>query len=1517
MRKKNRIGRVIFIFHLKFIKASSLMILLLIGNLLLAQTSILTWNFSAVNGAVSKTASTIATGISSASPSTVATRGDGINTDNWSNGLGGCSIDKLSATDALTAKDYITFTVTPIYGKVISISSIQFKAQSQNVARNFALYSSITGFGAGKELGVITSDGSLKTINITQLNNISSPIEFRIAIYGVADAWTNASLGESGAHTTSDLIVNGEVTDKVPDTQAPTVPANVKASSITPIGCLLSWEPSTDNEIMDSYEVFQDGVSIGKTTATSLKVSGLTSNTSYSFTVKAKDLAGNISASSTPVNVTTLDKDVQAPTTPTNLAATNTQCTNLTLTWTASTDNAAVDLYEVFKNGVSIGTTTTTTFLVTGLNGSTNYSFYVTAKDPSLNVSQPSATFNVTTAKTFIVLYEAENASLSGISIGNSQKGYSGTGYTEAGSFQGSSSITFNVNVPTTGLYKLSIRFGAFSGSKPNYLSINGNQTTVDFLASSDWANYNNAGANKDGFIPLNAGANTIKLTPFWGWMSFDYITISDRTESESPTAPSNLTVSNIVADGCTLSWTPSSDNVGVAKYRIYKADRLYTTVAGNTTSVKISGLSSGTSFTLKVEAVDAQDNSASSSTNFSTLSTYPNAKYEAEDFLVEGQAFISDTTMNSISFQPLTVYSGTGYVTNFTDKNTEKVTFTINAPHDGNYDIFIASSGDNGLRQINLGINGTVYSNSPVLLGGSSFFEQKVSNITLKNGVNTISVSGGCCYNLDYIRLVDASTPDSQKPTVSNVNSTNYSDGILLKWTGNDNNGVKTYDLYNGDTFVATINHRAIAEQSYRFNNLLPFNDYILSVVAKDYAGNASDKVSFTTSTGGVVTLPNSLKFEAENGIYTGAAVLNSQAGYSGNGYVGNFASGSSLKMTITVPKTGSYNLLVHYSTAGSYKYNDVFVNGSPIGSYFPNSTLTWSDVNFGNIDLQAGDNKIEFISNWGSYMIDYVTIASGTVPQATTPKAMSIGTNFWFAASWSGETPIRSDVNWATAYTNGDNIWNADYLNDVAPFSTLRFMDWGATNNSNLKTWSQRRLPTDPNNSYSYDHIDSNNPGGLAYEWMIDLCNRTNTNLWVCIPHQADDDFSFQLATLIKNNLKPTLKCYVEYSNEVWNVSFQQNSYASAQATALKLAGGVPDYYVYAACRVFSQFQTVFAGTTGRFVKVLAGSAGDVGLISKHISNLYSPVLNPNKLKIDAYAIAPYFGAGVDGSSANAVTDLNTAINASAEMSKFHYNYLKSLNISMVAYEGGQHVLKFASDINRRPEMYDLYTTYVNKVMRPYFTLFMNYALTGLSSYGGNWGVKEFTGQSITTAHKYRALVDAMNFMKDAEAPTVPLNLAANNISSNSFTLSWTASTDNLKVASYEIFKDGVLMAETANTSYNISGLVSGVTYSFTVRAKDSFGNVSSQSVPLSVGLTALENIFQVDMDLYVANRNLIIKTAETAGTIDVYSLSGVHVLSTPLLKQVPFNFSTGTYIVKLKTNSGVCTKKIINHN
>jgi len=87
------------------------------------------------------------------------------------------------------------------------------------------------------------------------------------------------------------------------------------------------------------------------------------------------------------------------------------------------------------------------------------------------------------------------------------------------------------------------------------------------------------------------------------------------------------------------------------------------------------------------------------------------------------------------------------------------------------------------------------------------------------------------------------------------------------------------------------------------------------------------------------------------------------------------------------------------------------------------------------------------------------------------------------------------------------------------------------------------------------------------------------------------------------------------------------------------------------------------------------------------------------------------------------------------------------------------------------------------------------------------------------------------------DTTAPTTPSGLAASAVTSTSLTLSWNASTDNVGVTGYQVYRGGTQVASPSGTSASITGLSAAVPYSFTVSAVDAAGNVSALSAALSV--------------------------------------------------------------------------------
>ncbi|PWK86493.1 glucose/arabinose dehydrogenase [Lentzea atacamensis] len=186
-----------------------------------------------------------------------------------------------------------------------------------------------------------------------------------------------------------------------PDTEAPTPPKNLQFVSSTHDSVTLKWEAATDNVGVVGYDVYQHGqlvTSVGnvlEATAT-----GLQPDTTYDWTVFAKDRAGNVSQASNnvPGRTQPAPADTQPPTTPGNLRGTGVTETSASIEWNASTDNVGVTGYEIHVDGVLKQTAdgSATTATIAGLTKGQAYKVKVRAKDAKNNLSGFSNEITVT-----------------------------------------------------------------------------------------------------------------------------------------------------------------------------------------------------------------------------------------------------------------------------------------------------------------------------------------------------------------------------------------------------------------------------------------------------------------------------------------------------------------------------------------------------------------------------------------------------------------------------------------------------------------------------------------------------------------------------------------------------------------------------------------------------------------------------------------------------------------------------------------------------------------------------------------------------------------------------------------------------------------------------------------------------------------------------------------------------------------------------------------------------------------
>ena len=269
------------------------------------------------------------------------------------------------------------------------------------------------------------------------------------------------------------------------------------------------------------------------------------------------------------------------------------------------------------------------------------------------------------------------------------------------------------------------------------------------------------------------------------------------------------------------------------------------------------------------------------------------------------------------------------------------------------------------------------------------------------------------------------------------------------------------------------------------------------------------------------------------------------------------------------------------------------------------------------------------------------------------------------------------------------------------------------------------------------------------MALEYLIQLTNTLTADPWFCMPHLATDDYIRRFAEMVKAQLKPGLKVYLEYSNECWNGMFGQARYCRDKGKALRLSNNDFEaqlrYYSKRSVEIFGIWEQVFGGTD-RLVRVLAAQSANPWT-SQQVLNFEEACKHA-----DVLAIAPYFGncAGDPKSQAEAaqmtvdqvldkcaeyIAQGNKAIAAQARIAQEH-------GLRLVAYEAGQHLVghggaensKVLEDLfhaaNRHPRMKDLYLAYLSGWKANGGTLAMIFSSMGTYSKWGSWGLMEHHG-------------------------------------------------------------------------------------------------------------------------------------------------------------------------------------------
>lgn len=344
----------------------------------------------------------------------------------------------------------------------------------------------------------------------------------------------------------------------------------------------------------------------------------------------------------------------------------------------------------------------------------------------------------------------------------------------------------------------------------------------------------------------------------------------------------------------------------------------------------------------------------------------------------------------------------------------------------------------------------------------------------------------------------------------------------------------------------------------------------------------------------------------------------------------------------------------------------------------------------------------------------------------------------------------------------------FNPAWLQWVTKFSTLRFMDWGRTNNwgqadpwtpappGQTVDWNSRSLT----GFYTFTHTK-----GIPYEYMVKLMNDHDLDGWVCVPHNASNNYIQQMAQYFRDNLEPGRHLYVEYSNEIWNWIFGQTVWLYDTYGCDVGTNYWPECLVPPIQNCLDIWGQVFSGQMHRITRV-------VGMFTSWLDVSKRIAYNLNPGSFEAISPTYYFGIShvsdslLDNQGSSATVSI-LAQRVRIDRAAHEWVWIKQiidsiavpLNKKVCFYEGGQHITPIPFgvpssydqallDIQRDTAMYNLYVEnyeYLKSIhsgTQPW--LLMNFSLVAsLSAQYGSWGLLEdlYQDTTVTPAPKLSA--------------------------------------------------------------------------------------------------------------------------------------------------------------------------------
>jgi chitodextrinase/ubiquinone biosynthesis protein Coq4 len=1266
----------------------------------------------------------------------------------------------------------------------------------------------------------------------------------------------------------------------VADGTAPSVPTAVTAVATSPFSVAVGWSASTDDVQVAGYDVFRDGVMIGSVSvpATSFTDQSVLASTTYGYSVRARDTSNNVSATSASTPVTT-------PAAGTPVFADGFESGTLAA-WTSSSGltpentDARTGAFAVEGNTANGNTVARKTLSSTFTDGYARVGFELKSQSSQVNLLR---------------MRDAAGNSL-------------GFVYVSAGGHLGFHNDALNTNTssavvvgPGWHLLELHLGINGTAGTVEVWLD----STLVGDLSAAGTANLGTAPV---GQFQIGDAQTGLVYDVVFDDAAFGSARLGPVADGAPPSVPTAVTAVATTAFSVNVGWSPSTDNVGVTSYDVFRDGALIGTVDGSTTSLTDSSTLASTTYGYTVRARDGANNVSAPSAVASVTTpaagtpvfadgfesgtlaawtssaglTPENTDARTGSYAVEGNT----SNGNTVARETLasTYADGYGRVAFEMKSQVSQVNLMRMRDAAGNSLGYVYLSAGAHLGFHNDALNTNISSATTVgpgwhvlelhlgINGAAGTVEVWLDNVRIADlsNVGTVNLGSapvgqfqigdaqaGLAYDVVFddaafgsarLGLVADGSAPSVPTGVSAVASSPFS--VAVGWSpSTDDVGVAGYDVLRDGVVIGSVDG---STTSFTDNSTLASTTYGYTVRARDGANN----VSAPSAVASVTTPPPGTPVFAD--------------GFE-SGTLAAWTSSSGLTPENTDARTGSF--AVEGNTA----------NGNTIARKTLSSTFTdgYGRVGF-EIKSQSSQVNLLRMRDAAGNSLGYVYVSAGghlgfhnDALNTNTASATTVGPGWhvlelhlgingtagtvevWLDSTLVGDLSAVGTANLGSAPVGQFQIGDAqtglvyDVVFDDAAFGSARLgavADGSAPSvPSGVGAVASSAFSVVVSWAPSTDDVQVTGYDVFRNGVVIASVGGSTTS-FTDGSVSASTAYGYTVRARDGANNVSAQSASAPVSTPAPPVPVFADGFESGNLSAWTSSAGLVVENTDARTGSFAvEGNTTNGNTLAR--KTLGSTFTDgYGRVGFEIKSQSSQV---NLLRMRDAA----------GNSLGYVyVSTNGALG-------FHNDLLNTNTPSATTVGAGWHVLELHLGINGTAGTVEVWLD---------STLVGDLSAVGTANLGSA-PVGQLQIGEAQTARTYDVVLDDAAFgsarlgpVADGAAPSVPTGVSAVATSPFSVGITWSPSTDDIQLAGYDVLRDGVVIASvsSATTSFTDGSTLGSTTYGYTVRARDASNNVSAQSAISSVTTPAApipvfgDGFESGDLSAWTSNAGLVVE-------------------------------------------------------